>query len=57
MNVINIHVQEVENKDGSITLEKVAKKDYYDISKEIFETKEREAYEAMLPETTAAFPI
>ena len=43
--------KEVENKDGSITLEKVAKKDYYDISKEIFETKERELYEAMLPET------
>tara|TARA_R100001443_G_scaffold25472_2_gene38352 strand:+ start:15490 stop:24321 length:8832 start_codon:yes stop_codon:yes gene_type:complete len=43
--------KEVENKDGSITLEKVAKKDYYDISKEIFEAKEKELYEATLPES------
>ncbi len=43
--------KEVENKDGSITLEKVPKKDYYDISKELFETKEKELYELMLPES------
>ena len=43
--------KEVENKDGSITLEKVPKKKYYDASKELFETKERELYEMMLPET------
>jgi hypothetical protein len=43
--------KEVENKDGSITLEKVPKKKYYDASKELFEAKEKELYEMMLPET------
>ena len=43
--------KEVENKDGSITLKKVPRKDYYDISKELFEAKEKELYELMLPET------
>ena len=37
--------KEVENKDGSITLEKVPKKKYYDASKELFEAKEKELYE------------
>ena len=43
--------EEVENKDGSITLEKVPKKKYYDASRELFEAKEKELYEMMLPET------
>ena len=43
-------VKEVKDKDGNVSYEKVAKKDYYDIQKEIFQRKEKLMYEAGLLE-------
>ena len=44
-------VREVVDTEGNVTYEKVAKKDYYDVSKERFEKYEKEIYEAFLPES------